>query len=574
MDQLLKIETEWIDDLPVLLSQLEKMGIPELLDHHYPVHGNWQGLSLGQVVSVWLCHILSEGDHCLDHVRSWVNGRLFSLRSLVAPELTELDFTDDRLGLILSRLSDRAIWEQLETSLSNRILSVYSRNPSCIRHDSTTCSSFRSASESELGLFQFGPSKDHRPDLPQLKVMLATLDPMALPLSTQGVSGNCADDPLYLPSIQQVQKTLGVKSLLHVGDSKMASLETRAYLVFSGDGYLCPLSRKQFSEEQLRATIDEAFKDSLPLIEVERTDAKGITKGIALGFERSRYLTSEVQGIELGWQERLLIVRSLQHAKRSEHSFLQRLQMLQEELVALNQPKQGKSRPKSQEELESTIHQLVHSSKMETFLTITIEEIVTHKRLRAYKQRPATTGSQWDFQLTVTRNQEAIEQHIQYLGWQIYATPLLKNECSLAEAVLNYRNEYRVEQSFGRIKGPLSIRPMYLAKEDRIQGLVHLLSLALSLLSLVEFQLRQNLKKQHDSLEGLYPGNPKRATPQPSTEKLLQAFKEISLSLVQQPEQTIFYLNDLSPLQLKILHLMDLSPNCYYQLRGNFFNSS
>lgn len=89
MEKSLTLQTERIDDLPVLLCQLKKMGIPSLLDHHFPVHGNWQGLSLGQVVSVWLCHILTEANHCLDHVRPWVGQRLESLRILVGEELSE-----------------------------------------------------------------------------------------------------------------------------------------------------------------------------------------------------------------------------------------------------------------------------------------------------------------------------------------------------------------------------------------------------------------------------------------------------------------------------------------------------
>lgn len=55
------------------------------------------------------------------------------------------------------------------------------------------------------GLFQFGPSKDYRPDLPQVKVMQAVLDPLGMPLATDVVSGERADDPLYLPCMERVQ---------------------------------------------------------------------------------------------------------------------------------------------------------------------------------------------------------------------------------------------------------------------------------------------------------------------------------------------------------------------------------
>ena len=68
------------------------------------------------------------------------------------------------------------------------------------------------------GLFQLGHSKDHRPDLPQVKINLSVLDPLGLPLSTTVVSGERADDPLYVPEIQRVQASVGRRGLTYVGD--------------------------------------------------------------------------------------------------------------------------------------------------------------------------------------------------------------------------------------------------------------------------------------------------------------------------------------------------------------------
>lgn len=78
----------------------------------------------------------------------------------------------------------------------------------------------------EDGLFQFGYSKDHRPDLPQVRVMPATLDPLGMPV----VSGEKADDPLYIPTIDQVQLGVVRCGLLYVGDCKLMALGTRAHL--------------------------------------------------------------------------------------------------------------------------------------------------------------------------------------------------------------------------------------------------------------------------------------------------------------------------------------------------------
>jgi transposase len=48
----------------------------------------------------------------------------------------------------------------------------------------------------EDGLFQLGHSQDHRPDLPQVKMMGSALEPLGMPVATDVVPGQRADDPL------------------------------------------------------------------------------------------------------------------------------------------------------------------------------------------------------------------------------------------------------------------------------------------------------------------------------------------------------------------------------------------
>ncbi len=67
MDERVKVISERVDDIPLLLAELERMGVADILDAHILTHGNWEGLSPGQVTAIWLSHILSEGDHPLDH---------------------------------------------------------------------------------------------------------------------------------------------------------------------------------------------------------------------------------------------------------------------------------------------------------------------------------------------------------------------------------------------------------------------------------------------------------------------------------------------------------------------------
>jgi len=172
MDEILTITNERVDDIPILLTQMEKMGLQNLLDTHFSQHGNWGGLSLGWVTVIWLTHILSMGDHRLNHVQAWAQNRLHTLRQSTGQLVKALDFSDDRLANTLYALSDDNQWEAFESAFNGHLIRVYDLGPRRVRSDSTTASGYWTVTEN--GLFQFGHSKNKRPDLPQVKVMLIT----------------------------------------------------------------------------------------------------------------------------------------------------------------------------------------------------------------------------------------------------------------------------------------------------------------------------------------------------------------------------------------------------------------
>src|SRR5256886_10568146 len=129
-----------------------------------------------------------------------------------------------------------------------------------VRIDTTTAAAYVTPE----GLFQLGHSKDHRPDLPQVKIAMAVLDPLGLPLTMTVVAGHTADDPLYLPEIAKVRQSAQVTGLTYVGDCKMAALGTRAELVAHQDYYVCPRSAKQMPEAELDRVLDPVLRNVLP----------------------------------------------------------------------------------------------------------------------------------------------------------------------------------------------------------------------------------------------------------------------------------------------------------------------
>jgi transposase len=148
----------------------------------------------------------------MGHVEPWVSQRLYTLGATTAQTVTCADFTDDRLAIVLRRLSDDTRWAAFEAALHHYTVRVYDLQTHRVHGDSTSASAY--ATVTDRGLFQFGHSKDARPDLPQVKVMQAVLDPLGMPLATDVVSGERADDPWYMPCIERVQASRGRHGLL------------------------------------------------------------------------------------------------------------------------------------------------------------------------------------------------------------------------------------------------------------------------------------------------------------------------------------------------------------------------
>ena len=133
--------------------------------------------------------------------------------------------------------------------------------------------------------------------------------------------------------------------------------------------------------------------------------------------------------------------------------------------------------------------------------------------------------------------------------------------------MLAYRHAYQVERSLGRLKGrPLSLTPMYVQRDDHATGLIRLLSIALRVLTLLEFVGRRQLAAEGTKLAGLYAGNPRRETARPTAERLLEAFEDITLTIVKGPQQIARHMTALSPLQQRILGILGFSSALYTRL--------
>src|SRR5262249_35078944 len=266
-----------------------------------------RGLSWGWTAVIWLAYIVTEGDHRKVSMETYIKGMHHTLSHLTAQSIAPLDFSDDRLSHLLKHLSKPAYWHAIERDLNERSIEIYDLAQHVIRCDATTVSGAHEVTEE--GLVQFGHSKDD-PTRPQIKVMIGSLDPLGMPLATDVLSGEQADDGLYIPLIQRIRTGWKTSGVLFVGDCKMSALETRAYLVRHQDLYLAPLPLTGATAAAMEAWITAGVTrgEAGELQRIWRTNDRGHEGLAAEGYELER--TCGAPDRDLEWRERGLVGRS------------------------------------------------------------------------------------------------------------------------------------------------------------------------------------------------------------------------------------------------------------------------
>jgi transposase len=572
MDATLELTHERVDDVPLLLAFLIQLRLPAVLDRHLPPHPLHQGLSNGWLITVWIAYILSQADHRKSHVQAWVDGLHQTLEALSGQTIRPVEFSDDRLTLVLKRLSDPDGWNELEADLWHTQCDVYALPPVQRVHlDATTSYGFHAIDDD--GLMQLGHSKDHRPDLPQIKLMAAAVQPGGLFLAGDVHPGNAADDPLYLPLYRRCRGLLDQIGSLYVGDCKMAAIETRAEMAADGDFYLTRLPSTGEVAARFPAWVEAALTGDAAAKMVEIPGEEGL---IARGYEFEREQTASVGGTAHTWIERVQIIRSETAAESQAAALERRLEQAEVAVRGLTPPPgPGRRQFTTGWELERAVTDVLVEHDVEGLLEVNWERQETSRTKykgpgRGGPNRPKTT--EWDVRsqiTTVRRVEGAIRHRVERLGWQVLASNSPAERLSLEQGLRTYRGGWCAERLFHVFKDePLGIRPFYVRRDDQILGLTHLVTLALRVLMLFEVLVRRGQEQGGEELPGLYPGQAKRVTARPTAKRVLEAVARarITLTRLESGGDIHWHLTPLPKLVKRVLAYLGLSEAVYTRL--------
>jgi len=106
MNETLQLTHTRVGDIPLLLGLLIKLDIPAIYDREVGDHGLHTGLSGGWMLAIWMVFIPTESDHTKYNVEDWSGRHAELLSRLTGQRIRAVDFNDNRLSSLLSRLSN------------------------------------------------------------------------------------------------------------------------------------------------------------------------------------------------------------------------------------------------------------------------------------------------------------------------------------------------------------------------------------------------------------------------------------------------------------------------------------
>ncbi len=359
-------------------------------------------------------------------------------------------------------------------------------------------------------------------------------------------------------------------------------METRVIISKEGGSYLFPLPMTGEVPELLKNyVLNPPTEPGKIILDPRAADAmkEDAEKRVAgEGFAVTRKIETTLNENIHEWTEQQMISQSYAHAKRKIKGFEKRQAKADEGLKKLK-PKKDENLSEFQKRAEL----ILIKYKVRDFILPEVTESVKRKRKyiargRPGPDRPYKMEKIRRLALSFKHNDKAIEDFKALAGWRVFVTNVPPERMSPTQSSEYYRDEYLAERGFHRLKkGCLPALPLFLRINERIKGLMQILTIALQALTLLEFVIRRELAENLETLAGLVPGNPKMKIHRPTAERLLSQFNNLHMIVEDTETKTEGWIFEpLNSLQLKILSLLNI-PEEIYDLsfaRPKFKNSS
>lgn len=541
MDARTRVDTQVVGALPLVGAMLEQWGLAKIVDQAVP----WDGdVSLGTLVEVLVTNRLLN-PKAMYAIGDWAaTAALTNYYGLTVEQLN-----DDRLGRALERIAEHGPAVQSAATLT--AVTRWQLKVEQIHYDISTAELYgayadaRPAADADPGVGPspttvptvpfptYGRTKSGREDVKQVQFGLDVLGDGAVPVALLPLAGNTAEARTHVANLLRLREMFPRHRFLYLGDTKLDTPENLAAAQQTAGEFLCAGAFTQ----PLQARFREVRDQLKPVDYCSLADAKRAPE------ERDQYRACEVrdsvvdafEGRAVRVKYRLLFIHSSvkaeqQAATRERHLTKTRAEFEQVAKIL------GKYSLKT----EAAIRRRLEQARSK----------YSEGKLFSY----TLTAADGTFALTWQVDEAALAGRTELDGVFVLKTNQSKTNHPIAAVLATYREQSKVEKRFHHLKGPLAVTPMFLENPKRIAGLLIILMWALTVLALMERQVRRNLKGE--PMYGLYPEH--RPSPAPTGVRLIETFATLCIVVIHDDSGTHRVLGQLSPIQRAILKLLDL----------------
>jgi len=541
MDARTRVDTQVVGALPLVAAMLEQWGLADIVDQVVP----WEGdVPLGTLVEVLVTNRLLN-PKAMYAVGEWAaQASVTDYYGLTAEQLN-----DDRLGRALERIAGHGAAAQSAATLAG--VKQWHLKVKQIHYDISTAELYgayaaaQQAADADPGTGSspttvptvpfptYGRTKTGREDVKQVQFGLDVLGDGAIPVALLPLAGNTAETRTHVANLLRLREMFPRHRLLYMGDTKLDTPENLAAAQSTAGEFLCAGAFTQPLQARFREVRDQ----------LRRVDYCSLADAKRPLEERDQYQACEVSDSVVGTFEgravrvkyRLLFIHSSvkaqqQAATRERHLTKIRVEFEQVEKIL------GKYSLKTEAAIQRRLEQARSKYSEGKLFSYTL------------------TSEGGKFALTWQIDEAALARLKELEGVFVLKTNRSKTKHPIAAVLAAYREQSKVEKRFHDLKGPLAVTPMFLENPQRIAGLLIILMWALTVMALMERQVRKNLKGR--PMYGLYPEN--RPSPAPTGARLLETFATLCIVQIHDNSGTHRVLGQFSIIQREILKLLDL----------------
>lgn len=526
--------------LGIVSGMIDELGLVECIDKQVQVDGIGREVSIGTICKALVLNGLGFTQRTLYMVPTFFEDK--PIEVLLGSGIKASQLNDTVLGRALDAIHSYGCTE-LYAHLSSQIcktLGLKSKNGHMDSTDFHLDGVYNSREENvdaKVLHLKPGYSRDHRPDLAQVVLNLIVENEAGIVLHMQALSGNISDKTAFNNTIKS-----------HI--SQLQTVHKLDYIIMDSAGYTkdsitdCGTNIKWISRvpetlTESKLAIAETYANWLPL-------ADGY-KYVAL---KSTYADMPQRWLlvfsQEGYQRELLTLKKsyLKNSEKEYHSFT----------------KLCNNAYSCEKDAQRAIDTFVSACKYLSISDLCIKKIGFFDKKGRPQKDALPVGYHYFIDATAYCSLDTFEKMAHSKGKFIVATNDM-DEIGLANEQLfsNYKGQSKVERGFRFLKDPqFMASTLFVKKPERIEALLFIMTVCLSVYAAIEFRVRQELEKQDLTL----PNQLRKAVKNPTARWIFACFSPVHVLYVNQIPQVL----NLNDFHRKVINLLGANYGKYYFL--------